>query len=183
MIHSQLSSITPDLRGALGRTVTLFLDLLKKQIEATNKYLVELGERPQTLPDRQTIERCVLDVANHLDWHLRVYKVTPTEIDFFKVGAWLGMHLYHASGRGFDTNDIVTVLNEALIQDGRSLPQLLRQKIACMLANDKTREHLRGNGKEPDVTFHDLAICMNGLYMIFRASLEAELFLTESAAA
>lgn len=182
MISEQFSTITPDLRELLCRTVTSFLDLLWRQIDATNLTLVARGERAQPMPDHDLTQRCVLAVANHLDWHIRVYGVDQREIDFFKVAAWLGMQMFHASGQTFSPRDLVTVLNTILINDGKSLPDGLCKKIACMLVNDKSRDRLKGNNGE-ELAYDDLAIGMNGLYMIFRASSEAQPVTCEAMAA
>lgn len=134
---------------------------LEKQIEYTNDVMKKRGVTftAYALPDDSVAREAVTSLKNKLNRHVNTYGVHQADIDFYKVTAWFGMMLYKNQGKPptFQLLDLVGVLNAELIKDNRSLPLDILSKIATMAKND---EHQHND---------DLAIGMNGLYMIFRA--------------
>lgn len=115
------------------------------------------------MPDDAVISKCVTELVRHLDRHVTTYKVLQEEVDIFKVSAWLGMMLWHHSGRSFNLLDLLSVLNLQLDQVGRKLPFDFLRKAARMAAYDKCKDR------------DDLAVGMNGIYLTFRACYKLEM--------
>lgn len=134
---------------------------LKKQIEYTNDVMEKRGTAftACALPDESVAREAVISLKRKLNRHVKAYGIHQADIDFYKVTAWFGMMLYKNQGKPptFQLLNLVGVLNAELRKDNRSLPLDILKKIATMAKND---EHQHND---------DLAIGMNGLYMIFRA--------------
>lgn len=151
------SERSSQLSEKLSLSIGTFINTLARQIEASNKRLVELGKPVYTMPEKEVVEACCIQVASHLSQHVSIYKVEQEDIDIFKVSAWLGMILWHRSGKVFHLLDVMSVLNLQLAKVGRSLPFEFIRKIAYMAMHDKCLGH------------DDFAVGMNGIYLTFRA--------------
>jgi hypothetical protein len=144
----------------LGLAIVTALRALREQIKYTHIAMHKAGKATSCeLPEKTIIIRAVVCLKNKLNRHITSYGVHQTDIDFYKVTAWLGMMLYKNSGAPptFELRDLVGVLNAELKKDHRSLPPEVLTKIATMAKNDGHSEN------------DDLGVGMNGLYLIFRA--------------
>jgi len=139
----------------LLKTVFAFLKSLDHQIDKCNEITKMLGIQPLVMPSKEICFREAQWVAQHLSKHVKEYGVVQKEIDFFKVSAWLGMRLWHESGKSFPLLAVVSILNLELRKSGRILDNAQLKKIASMAGNDGCKD--------------ELAIGMNGLYMVFRS--------------
>ena len=164
-----MSQLYPaDFRAQFYETASLFLQCLDQQIELANDLLAAKGIPPKwSMPDIATQAACLEDAWDHLTIHVNSYSVMQVYVDVFKVYAWFGIKLWR-SAKSFNLLTLCSVMNMALKEiDGRELPLEILKKISFMLKNDKVK-HPVSNGKKM-IPADELAIGMNGLYMIFRA--------------